>query len=73
MAGVLARLKELHAEAASWLEEARAALAGAKGGYTVGSAAAAAAAAGGSGEAIKALLARDVLQAVQVWELPLCI
>ena len=62
VADTLACLQELRDEAASWVRESKAVLAGVEG---MGDGAAAA---GGSGssQAIEALLARDVLRAVQV-------
>ncbi|CAN0338720.1 unnamed protein product [Pylaiella littoralis] len=66
VARVLACLKGLHADGLSWLEEARAALAGVGGGGGGGAASMrTAAAAGGSAEAIAGLLARGILRAVQ--------
>ncbi|CAM9364344.1 unnamed protein product, partial [Ectocarpus sp. 12 AP-2014] len=63
-ADVLAGLQELRGEASSWLREARGLLAGAGGGGGAGGGAAVAMT-DGSAKAVQALLARDVVRAMQ--------
>ncbi|CAN0104014.1 unnamed protein product [Ectocarpus sp. 6 AP-2014] len=66
-ADVLAGLQELRGEASSWLMEARGLLAGAGGGGKAGGGAAVAMT-DGSAKAVEALLARDVVRAMQLPE-----